>query len=167
MDETDASSADKSRSEITFLPAQFDWQPPPQQVSVEEGFLDVGGAKLWYWDTGGDGEAVVFSHPASGSALTWEYQQPFLVAQGYRVIAYSRRGHFQSEITNVDSTGTATDDLLQLVDHLGVGRFHIVAIAAGAHVAPDFATSYPDRILSLVVGSTIGLTGDPQYTATN
>lgn len=164
---TGGASAEMAAPEITWKPAQFSWQTPPAQVAAKEGFVDVGGARLWYWDTGGEGEAVVFSHPFSGSALTWEYQQPFFAEEGYRVIAYSRRGHYRTEILDSDSTNTATDDLLKLVDHLGVDRFHIVALAAGAHIAPDFATSYPDRLLSLVVGCTIGLTGDPEFTATN
>jgi pimeloyl-ACP methyl ester carboxylesterase len=164
---TDGSSAENTPSEITFLPAQYSWEPPPEQVAAQEGFLDVGGAKLWYWDTSGTGETVIFSHPASGSALTWKYQQPFLAGKGYRVIAYSRRGHFQSEITDRDNMGTGADDLLQLADHLGVDQFHLVAIAAGADIAPDFAISYPERLLSLVIGSTIGRPGDPEYSTTN
>jgi len=152
---------------ITYLDAQFEWQPPPPQAPAREGFVDTGGARLWYWDTGGDGEAVVFSHPASGSAQSWKYQQPFFAQLGYRLIAYSRRGHNPSEITDASSTGSATDDLLRLLDELGVDRFHLVALAAGADLAPDFAVSYPDRLLSLMIGCTIGRPGDPLYAASN
>ena len=76
---------------------QTDWSDTPAQAPVAEGRLDVGGACTWYWDTGGDGEAVVLVHPYSGSALNWGYQQPALAAAGYRVIGYSRRGHFGSD----------------------------------------------------------------------
>ena len=153
--------------QITYTPPQWSWELPPGQAPVTEGFLDVGGAKIWYWDTGGEGEAVVFSHPASSSGLGWDYQQPFLVEEGYRVIGYSRRGHYQSDLGDYHEGGSATNDLLQLVDHLGVDRFHIVAMAAGAHIAPDFASSYPERVLSMAVGVTIGRTGDSAFTATN
>ena len=54
--------------------------------------------KLWYWDTGGPGEVVVFLHPGSGSAEFFAYQQPVFAKAGYRVISYSRRGQFRSEL---------------------------------------------------------------------
>jgi len=149
-----------STSEITYYFPQYSWQPVPEQETVEEGLLDVGGATLWYWDTGGNGEVIVFSHSASGSGLSWEYQQPFLVNEGYRVIGYSRRGRYQSEVYDQNIESSATTDLLKLVDHLGIDKFHIVAIAAGAGVAPDFATQYPGRLLSLMIGCTTARTSD-------
>jgi pimeloyl-ACP methyl ester carboxylesterase len=150
-------------SEPRYMPAQTSWTAVPEQAPVTEGYLDVGGARLWYWDTGGDGEPVVFSHPASGSALVWSYQQPVLVEAGYRVIAYSRRGHYRSEVLSEDSPGTGVNDLYQLVEHLGVDKFHLVGFALGADVLPDFAISYPERLLSLSIGCTIGRPGDPAY----
>lgn len=149
--------------EITYISPQYTWELPPQQVPVTEGFLEVEGANLWYWDTGGEGEVVVFSHPASGSGLTWEYQQPFLADAGYRVIGYSRRGFYQSEISDPTVEISATDDLLKLLDHLSVDKFHIVAIAAGGNVAPDLADAHSERILSLIMGCTIGRTTDKSY----
>src|SRR5262245_1412701 len=71
--------------------------PIPTQAPMTEGVADLGTVKLWYWDTGGNGEVVVFLHPGSGSAEFYPYQQPVFVNAGYRVISYSRRGHFKSE----------------------------------------------------------------------
>src|SRR4051812_3031951 len=71
--------------------------PVPQQVSVTEDFVQAPDARLWYWDTGGTGTPMVLLHPASGSAESWPYQQPFFARAGYRVIGYSRRGHLNSE----------------------------------------------------------------------
>jgi pimeloyl-ACP methyl ester carboxylesterase len=157
----------KPSSEIIFIKPQYSWEKPQEQVPVKEGYLEVEGAKLWYWDTGGDGEVVVFSHPASGSGLTWEYQQPFLAKAGYRVIGYSRRGFYQSEVIDPKVKVSASDDLLKLVDHLGIEKFHIIAIAAGGNVAPDLADAHPNRILSLMMGCTIGRTTDVSYLAGN
>ncbi len=145
------------------LEAQTDWNGPPTQAPVVEGRLDVGGARLWYWDTGGDGEAVVLVHPYSGSALNWGYQQPALAAAGYRVIGYSRRGHFGSEAGSAENPGTGAGDLYRLIEYLGVERVHLVGLAAGADILPDFAISRPERLLSLAIGCTIGNPGDPAY----
>ncbi|MET4574904.1 hypothetical protein ABIE13_000001, partial [Ottowia thiooxydans] len=37
----------------------------PVQAPAQEGWIDVGGARLWYWDTGGTGQPVVFMHAGS------------------------------------------------------------------------------------------------------
>ena len=71
--------------------------PLPAQVAAHEAMAELPGARLWFWDTGGTGTPVVLLHPASGSALIWGYQQPVFAKAGYRVIAYSRRGYFNSE----------------------------------------------------------------------
>lgn len=152
---------------IMILPPQMSWLPPPKQAPVTEGYVDVGGARIWYWDSGGDGDPVVFVHPFSGSALTWEYQQPVLAKLGYRVIAYSRRGHYRSDVGDLENPGTGVDDLYQLVEHLGLDKVHLVGIAAGADVVPDFAVSFPERLLTLTIGSTIGKPGDPGYRASD
>jgi pimeloyl-ACP methyl ester carboxylesterase len=43
--------------------------------------------------------------------------------------------------------------LHQLIEFLGLGKFHIVASAAGGSVASDYAFSHPERLLSLTVSS--------------
>jgi pimeloyl-ACP methyl ester carboxylesterase len=59
--------------------------------------------------------------------------------------------------------GTGSDDLLALLDHLRVDRFHIVGTAAGGIVALDFALSFPQRLRSLVLANSIGGVQDPDY----
>ncbi|WP_286267660.1 alpha/beta fold hydrolase [Thalassotalea atypica] len=126
--------------------------PSPKQAPVTEGVLALsGGAGLYYWDTGGDGPAIVLSHPGRGSALTWPYQQPIFSAAGYRVIAYSRRGYYGSPAGSKDDTGNYADDLNALVEHLNVEKFHILGLAAGGFAVSDYAVSYPEKLLSMVI----------------
>jgi len=127
--------------------------PIPEQVPAEEGLAELPGTRLWYWDTGGDGPTVVFLHPATGSALIWLYQQPVFAKAGYRVIAYSRRNHYGSDMAREENPGCGAEDLHNLMDVLGVGKFHAVASAAGGSVAADYAFSHPERLLSLTVCS--------------
>jgi pimeloyl-ACP methyl ester carboxylesterase len=140
--------------------------PVPDQVPATEGFVDVPGARLWYWDTGGNGTPIVFLHPGSGSGESWPYQQPFFAKAGHRVIGYSRRGYYNSEAGPPDDPGTPSGDLHSLVDGLGVGRFHAVGVAAGGGYALDYALSHPDRLLSLVIATSVvaGL-AEQDYTA--
>jgi pimeloyl-ACP methyl ester carboxylesterase len=122
------------------------------------------GVRLWYTDTGGSGVPVVFVHAATGSSRVWEYQTPAFVARGYRVITYDRRGFGRSVIDPAGAQpGTGADDLQALLNHLGIDRIHLVGTAAGAFVALDFAVSFPQRLRSLVVASSIGGVQDEDF----
>src|SRR3954465_5340275 len=70
--------------------------PVPAQVPAKEAWAQLADTRLFYWDTGGDGQPIVLMHPNSGSAMIWGYQQPAFAGAGYRVIAYSRRGYTNS-----------------------------------------------------------------------
>ncbi len=127
--------------------------PIPEQVAATESIAQLPDTRLGYWDTGGSGTPVVFLHPASGSALVWLYQQPVFAQAGYRVIAYSRRNYYNSDLAPAENPGIASKDLFNLIELLGVQKFHAVSSAAGGSVAADFALSHPERLLSLTVSS--------------
>ncbi len=129
-----------------------------------EAHADIPGARLWYRDTGGPGVPVVFLHANTGSSRVWEYQIPAFVARGYRLIAYDRRGFGRTVIDPAGvQPGTGADDLLALMNHLGIDRFHLVGTAAGGFVALDFALSFPQRLRSLVFANSIGGVQDEDY----
>jgi pimeloyl-ACP methyl ester carboxylesterase len=145
--------------------------PEPPQVPAKEGLFDAGGARLWYWDTGGDGQAVVFLHPGTGNGTSWVYQQPVFAKAGYRVIGYSRRGSFKSE-TDANAppaagpmTAQDIEDLYKLATHLSLGRFHLVGIAAGGFVAAHYAVNFPETLRSVVLGCSLMSIQDPDYQA--
>jgi pimeloyl-ACP methyl ester carboxylesterase len=127
--------------------------PIPAQAPAKDGMAPVPGSQLWYWDTGGQGTPMVLLHPATGSGLIWGYQQPVLAKAGYRVIGYSRRGYINSAPFDRNNPGIGAEDLRALADHLGLGRFHLVASAAGGSIASDFAFSYQTRLLTLTISS--------------
>jgi pimeloyl-ACP methyl ester carboxylesterase len=127
--------------------------PIPEQVPAKEGMAELPSTRLGYWDTGGAGEPIVLLHPASGSALIWLYQQPMFAKAGYRVIGYSRRNYYNSELAPANNPGTASEDLQNLIEFLRLERFHLVSSAAGGSVAADYALSHPERLLSLTVSS--------------
>jgi len=125
----------------------------PEQVPAKEGMAELPSTRLGYWDTGGAGEPIVLLHPASGSALIWLYQQPVFAKAGHRVIAYSRRNYYNSELASANNPGTASEDLQNLIEFLRLEKFHLVSSAAGGSVAADYALSHPERLLSLTVSS--------------
>jgi pimeloyl-ACP methyl ester carboxylesterase len=135
--------------------------PVPAQAPAHAAMAKLADVSLWHWDTGGSGEPVILLHPATGSGLVWSYQQPVLAHAGYRVIGYSRRGYQNSEAGPREKPGTGSEDLHALVDFLGIDRFHVLASAAGAFIAADYAVSHPERLRSLVLACSILGVQDP------
>ena len=112
--------------------------------------LNVPGASLYYEDSGGDGTPVVFMHPASGSADSWQFQLPAFQARGYRTVTYDLRGWGRSRPDpQATDRGCMSDDLLALVDHLSLQNFVLVAAAYGGFGGVDFALRFPGRLQSL------------------
>jgi pimeloyl-ACP methyl ester carboxylesterase len=126
--------------------------PPPHPA--KEGYVDVPGTRLWYQDTGGSGEPVIFMHPAaSGDPRLWGYQQPVFAKAGYRVITYARRGYAKSGAVDASNPGNAAEDLHGLIAGLGLGKAHVVSSGAGGSVAADHAITHPEQLLTLTVSS--------------
>jgi pimeloyl-ACP methyl ester carboxylesterase len=135
---------------------------------IREAYATAPGARIFYRDTGGSGVPLILLHAATGSSRVWEYQIPAFTAAGYRVIAFDRRGWGRTSIDSTPSQpgaaqSTAADDLLTLLDQLGLNRVHVVGTAAGAFVALDFALSYPQRVRSLVIANSIGGVQDADF----
>ena len=116
-----------------------------------EGYAPLGDVRLWYRDTGGTGPALVLCHPGSQSCAVWEHQiEPFARA-GYRVIAYSRRGHFRSQAGDSSRPGTMVGDLRSLLDYLGIETVLLLGAAAGGIAALGFAVTWPQRVRCLIL----------------
>ena len=142
--------------------ASFAQAPAP----ARETYADLPGVRIWYRDTGGAGVPVVLLHATTGSSRVWEYQFPVFTENGFRVIAYDRRGFGRSVIDPAGAQpGTGADDLQALMNHLGIDRFHLVGTAGGGFVAIDYALSFPGRLRSLVVASSIGGVQDEEFLA--
>ncbi len=92
------------------------------------------------------------------------YQVPAFTAAGYRCICYDRRGWGRSQtMMPGGDLGNVSDDLDGLADHLRLERFHLVATAAGGIAGLDYTLSYPERVRSLVIATTIGGVEDAAY----
>lgn len=141
--------------------------PVPPQAPAREGMVAVGGSRLWHWDTGGPGPAVILLHAGTQSGAGWGYQQPVLAAAGYRVIGYSRRGYYRSDAGDADNPGVGADDLHCLIQHLELDTVNLVSAAQGGFFAIDYTLAWPGQVRSLaVISSYMGIT-DADYVAVN
>jgi pimeloyl-ACP methyl ester carboxylesterase len=145
---------------LTFLAAALAGAQAP---AVKEGHAELPGVRLFYIDTGGAGIPVVLLHAATGSVRAWEHQIPAFTKAGYRVISFDRRGWGRTESQPGAAPGTAADDLIALMDHLRIERFHLVGTAAGGFVTFDTALSFPRRLRSITVANSIGGVQDEAF----
>jgi len=133
--------------------------------TAHEGFVDVPGAIIYYTDSGGSGAPVVFLHAFTGSTEVWEQQIPAFTRAGYRFIAYERRGFGRTVAEANGPASNGPDDLLALIDHLKIDKFHLVGTAGGGFVALDFVIAYPQRVRSFTLLCSQGGVQDEEYRA--
>lgn len=119
------------------------------------------------------GEVVLFLHGNVSSATWWEPVLALLPGR-YRAIAPDLRGYGDADITaHLDATrGMAdhVDDLIALVDHLEVDRFHVVGSSLGGVVVWSMMAEIPERLITVTqvapgspygFGATKGVDGEP------
>lgn len=97
----------------------------------------------------GDGPVVLLAHGFPDLALSWRHQMGDLVAAGYRVIAPDMRGYGASDrpaATGTYDAATVGEDLIGLLDALGVSRAAVIGHDWGANSVWPLAFSHPDRI---------------------
>jgi pimeloyl-ACP methyl ester carboxylesterase len=157
---TQAVAAPAAASRTVWTPVAI-----PEQVPAKEGMADLPDTKLWYWDTGGDGVPVIFMHAGTQSASGWGYQQPVFAKAGHRVIAYSRRGYYKSDLGDKANPGIASEDLHHLIDLLKLDKVHLIALAHGGYFALDYALEHPDKVRSLTIVSSMMGVQDADYRA--
>ena len=116
-------------------------------------FLTHRERKLHYVDSGA-GEPVLLVHGFTNAGMAWMQQIAALTFAGYRAIVPDLRGHGQSQAaTDVTTVEDFTDDLIALLDHLGVERAHVCGLSLGGMIALQMALDHPQRVGALVVAN--------------
>lgn len=122
-----------------------------------EGSFETKGVKLQYQDTGNpQGEPVILVHGFAVNA-TLQWSMPGItkaLGEKYRVIQFDNRGHGRStKPKDADQYGIEmVNDIARLMDHLHIKRAHIIGYSMGAFLTHKFASLYPDRVISIVLG---------------
>jgi 3-oxoadipate enol-lactonase len=98
-------------------------------------------------------EAVLMVHGSAESGLSWNAWMPAL-ARRFRVVRVDLRGHGGSTPMPREhhwSFDEFAGDLRKLLDHLGIERVHLIGAKLGGPTVLRFASTYPQRVLSLVL----------------
>ncbi|HEY3503090.1 MAG TPA: alpha/beta hydrolase [Actinocatenispora sp.] len=100
-------------------------------------------------DIAGDGRTVVLLHSGVCDRRMWDPQRPALLDAGYRVVRCDFRGFGETPA----ATGPARDDddVLDLLDTLGLSRVTLVGSSYGGRMALHVAARWPDRVDDLVL----------------
>lgn len=137
----------------------------PKMPAAKRGHVDRAGARI-YFESRGEGPAIVFAHGLGGSHMSW-WQQVAHFAPRHRCIAFSHRGFGPSTAPAEGPEPLAyADDLAAILDHLGVADAAIVGQSMGGWTTIEFALRYPARVRAIVLSSTSG-TIDPRSLGTS
>ena len=124
---------------------------------------NVNGIRLYY-KTFGQGEPLVLISGLGAGHTAWFRQLPAF-KKHYKVITFDPRSIGNSDRPKEPySLKAMADDVVGLMDHLGVGRAHILGQSLGGLVAQQVAIDYPDRVLKLVLVSSTLAGGDTNPT---
>ena len=105
-----------------------------------------------YYEDHGSGQPVVLIHGYPLSSASWEKQIPVLLAAGYRVIAYDRRGFGKSsQPTTGYNYDTFAEDLHKLVTHLKLRDFALVGFSMGGGEVARYIGKYGSKDVSKAV----------------
>lgn len=119
--------------------------------SVKTGMADVGDAQLYYQEAG-RGEPVIFMHGHSFDHSEWDPQFPEF-AKKFRTITYDCRGYGRSSMPVEGHEFLYAEDLVKLMDKLGIEKAHLVGLSMGGFIINDMIALHQDRILSATIAS--------------
>jgi pimeloyl-ACP methyl ester carboxylesterase len=111
--------------------------------------LERPGARLVY-DVTGTGPAVVLVHGFGLDRRMWDPQAEYLAAR-FLVVRYDCRGFGASGPFDPAVPYTHADDLVALLDHLGLGRPVLAGLSSGGGIVLQTALAAPDRVRGLVL----------------
>jgi 3-oxoadipate enol-lactonase len=112
--------------------------------------IEINEARIAFDDTGGSGPAVVFSH---GFLMDRSMFAPQIAAlsDAFRCISWDERGHGDTRSDGSFSYWDSAEDLLGLLDHLGIESAFLVGMSQGGFLSLRGAILKPDRVLGLAL----------------
>jgi len=127
--------------------------------SPRPALVEVSGVRLEVLDLAGDPDRLplVLLHAGAGSVAGWrDFPQRLASATGRRLVAYSRRGHGQSDPYETQPGPAfmekeARGPLPALLAQLGIQRCVLVGHSDGGSIAVVFAAGSPEQVAGLVL----------------
>jgi pimeloyl-ACP methyl ester carboxylesterase len=127
-----------------------------QAIPARDQFFDSNGVRIRYVSVG-RGEPIILIHGWAADAEMWAPAIQDL-SRNYWVIALDCRGHGKSgKPTDPNQYGIEMlNDVLRLMDHLGIPKAHILGYSMGGSITLKMLTLHPERFLTAVIGGSQG-----------
>jgi pimeloyl-ACP methyl ester carboxylesterase len=122
------------------------WSDPAAHKS---GFVTANGIRLNYLDWGGSGPALILVHGFGADPHIFDDLAPAFTDR-FRVIAYARRGHGESDAKGPYDVATLTGDLRGLMDDLGIAKADLAGWSMGGDELTAMAATHPERVDRIV-----------------
>lgn len=103
---------------------------------------------------------MTFVHGAGGSSSIW-YKQVREFRKHFNVLLLDLRGHGNSKPALKDAFDDkytfdyVTEDIVEVLDFLKIEKSHFIGISLGTVLIRNLAETYPDRVVSMVMGGAI------------
>jgi pimeloyl-ACP methyl ester carboxylesterase len=115
-------------------------------------YAEVNGLNLYY-ETHGTGRPLILLHGGLGSGEMFGPILPALAAN-HQVIAPDLQGHGRTaDIDRPIDIRLMADDIVALIDHLGLDKPDLVGYSLGGGVAFFTASKYPEKVGKLVMAA--------------
>ncbi|WP_109808897.1 alpha/beta fold hydrolase [Sphingosinithalassobacter portus] len=130
------------------------------QLHGGKGYVDTPMGQVHYRLAGaGDGPVIVLLHQTPWSMVQYAEVQACLAQRGVRSLAIDTPGYGMSDMPEGHPTiAQYADNLVPLLDKLGLERVIVAGHHTGAAIAASFAARHPDRTAGLLMH------GTPLYT---
>ncbi|MBT5239355.1 MAG: alpha/beta hydrolase [Rhodospirillaceae bacterium] len=126
---------------------------------THRGYVDTPMGQVHYQERG-EGASVLLLHQTPWFSVEYSTVLPHIAAKGFRAIAPDRPGYGLSDVPDKPPTiEDYADNLIHVLDALGLTKVVVVGHNTGSSVAAAFAHRHPDRVSKVVLHST------PLYTA--
>lgn len=119
-----------------------------------------------YRDSGPHGGmTILFANSLGTDLRMWEGVTTAL--PGLRCISFDKRGHGLSATPSQPWTvEDLAQDVIALMDHLGIGRAIVAGCSVGGLIAQAVALAHPDRVSGLILSNTAAKIGTAEMWAT-
>jgi 3-oxoadipate enol-lactonase len=108
---------------------------------------------------------LVFINSLGSDLRIWQEVAPAFTER-FRVVLYDKRGHGLSDAPPAPYTiDDHTDDLLSLLDHLGIEKASLVGLSVGGMIAQRMAVRSPGRVQSITLCCTAAKIGTAELWA--
>ncbi len=124
---------------------------------VQEKFIDIGGHKIRYLESGNSDKTLVLIHGLGASAERWEQVMP-IFAEKFRVVIPDLIGFGYSDKPLADYTIDFFSNFLKdFLESANITRTHLIGSSLGGQITAEFTASNPKTVEKLILVSPSGV----------